>query len=133
MENKINKIKRELRAVKKSSHAIGRLIEHQGLHFTRIRALEALPKDEERDAIIERERELIEKMGLEELISQNEEMEKKYEKALESLSLRDRAMMKDCYFGGMPYWKIAMEYGFSEEGARKHLEKLVVKISKVVQ
>ena len=132
MENKIKRVKRELRAIKKSSHAIQRLIQHQGMHFTRIHALEALPRQKERDEIIEMERELIASMELDKLVLTNDELERKYKKALDALSVTDRAMVIDCYFGGMPYWKIAMEYHYTEEGARKHLNKLVEKIAKLM-
>ena len=132
MKNKINKVKRELRAIKKSSHAIERLIQYQGLRFTRIRALEALPREKKRDAIIENEKELINALGIDKLVLENEEMEKKYKEALNALSPEDRAMVTDFYFCGLPYWKIAMEYGFSESGARKHLDRIVEKIAKVL-
>lgn len=132
MKNKINKVKRELRVVKKTSHAIKRLIEFQGLHFTRIRALEALPSEKRREEIIENEKELIKSMDIDSLVLESEELEKKYKSALDTLSPEDRAMVTDCYFCGMPYWKIAMEYGFSESGARKHLDKIVEKIAKAI-
>jgi hypothetical protein len=32
----------------------------------------------------------------------------------------------------MPYWKIANEYGYSEEGARKHISALIGKIAAAV-
>ena len=82
MKNKINKVKRELRGVKKNSHAIERLIKYQGLRFTRIRALEALPREKKRDAIIENEKKLINALGIDKLVLENEEMEKKYKEAL---------------------------------------------------
>lgn len=132
MESKINKVRKDLRALKKNSHAISRLIEIQGLHFTRIKALSELPQSDTIKSAIEREKELISALGLEKKISENENLEKTYLTVLNSLSLRDKAIMLDCFVNGLPYWKIALEYGFAEEGARKHIDAIVKRIAETV-
>ena len=126
MESKINKVKKDLRALKKSSHAIQRLIEVQGLYYKRVKALESFGGCNVSSA--EKESELARR--LKEEIAQSQELERKYMGAILTLDTSDKAMLLDCYINGMPYWKIAMEYGFSEEGARKHLDRLVKKIAK---
>lgn len=132
MENKINIVKKELRALKKSSHAVQRIIEIQGIHFKRIHALEKLSGDEKARELIEKERELIDALKLKEHIEESEGLEKKYMEALNRLNAVDKAMMLDCYINGMPYWKIGMTYGFAEEGARKHIEAIVKKIANTI-
>lgn len=129
MQSKINKVKKDLRAMKKSAHAIERLIEIQGAHFKRIDALNRLPLGDEQKALIKCEMELISHLGVEKEIEKSVEIEKKYTAAMECLSLEDRAMLLDCYVSGKPYWKIGMEYGFSEEGARKHIGAIIKKIA----
>ena len=129
MQSKIKMVKRELRGLKKSSHAVKRLIETQGIHFKRIKALEELPRSERVQALIEAAKGLIASLGIEEEIEKSAETQRRYNAALSSLSLTDKAMVLDCYIGGLPYWKIGMEYGFAEEGARKHLDALVKKIA----
>lgn len=132
MENKINIVKKELRALKKSSHAVQRIIEIQGVHFKRIRALERLSCDEKAKELIAKEHEIINALRLNEHIEQSENLEKKYMDALNSLCALDKAMMLDCYINGMPYWKIGMTYGFAEEGARKHIEAIIKKIANII-
>ncbi|MBQ7226540.1 MAG: hypothetical protein IJX02_08095 [Clostridia bacterium] len=133
MESKINIVKRDLRALKQSSHALKRLIETQGRYFVRINVLEAMPKDEKTEALLENERKIVEALKIKESIERAEELEEKYMSAVSSLGLRDKAMVLDCYLNGMPYWKIGMEYGFSEEGARKHLDRLIKKIAEKIK
>ena len=129
MKSRINRVKKDLRALKRSSHAIQRLIEVQGIHFLRIRALESLPKSEERDSLVSRERELVSALGLTEQIKESEEIQKRYMDAISCLDLNDRAIVLDCYLKGEPYYKVAMDYGFSEGGLRKRLEKLLKTIA----
>lgn len=130
--SKINKVKKDLRALKSSSHAIERLIEAQGIHFVRIRALEALPKSEKTKALVKREMEIINDLGLAQEIEKNEELERQYMGAISSLDITDRALVTDCYLKGEPYYKLAMDYGFSESGMRKRLDRLVEKIAQRV-
>lgn len=132
MKSKINIVRRDLRALKSTSHAITRLIEAQGIHFVRIKALEALPKSKKTDELISKERELIEALGLAEQIEKSAELEKRYTSALSALDTSDRAMVTDCFIKGEPYYKVAMDYGFSEGGLRKRIDRLVVQIAKSI-
>ena len=129
MENKINVVKRDLRALKANSHALKRLIEIQGIHYTRIKTLSSLPESEKIKKAIEEEKKLILALNLENQIAENVRLEEKYFSAMSSFSLKDKAMMMDCFIKGLPYWKIAMEYNLSEEGVRKHINSLIKKIA----
>lgn len=129
MKSRINKVRRDLRALKSSSHAIQRLVEIQGIHFMRINALERLPKSEKTTRLLSNEQRLIDALGLTEEIEKNEEMQNRYMAAMSALDLTDRAMVLDCYLKGEPYCKMAMTYGFSESGLRKHLDRLIAKIA----
>ena len=133
MESRIKVVRRDLRALKKSSHAIKRLIELQDIHFKRIRALSALSDDTEAQRLIEKEKELSVKTSLKEQIAKSQELEAKYMAQIDKLEPSDKAMVMDCFFNGMPYWKIGMEYGYAEEGARKHIEAIVKKIAQNVE
>ena len=130
--SKVNKVKRDLRALRSSSHAIERLIEAQGIHFVRIKALEALPKSEKIQTIIKKENEIIRCLGLAEVIEKSEEMERRYMGALSKLELNDRAIITDYYIKGAPCFQVAMDYGFSEGGLRKKLDRLISKIAESV-
>ena len=133
MESKVKIVRRDLRALKKSSHAIQRLIELQGIHFKRIKALEFMSDDKEAQELIEKERELALVKSLKEQIKKSQIIEAKYMSEIEKLDPSDKAMVLDCFFCGMPYWKLGMEYGFAPEGARKHIEAIVKKIARNVE
>ena len=128
MKEKIYRVKKDLRALKKSSHALNRLIELHGLCYKKVKVIEAL--EGEASALAEREKEIALALGIKAEILKSQELTGKYAAAIGSLDAEDKAMLLDCYINGMPYWKIAMEYGFSEEGARKHIDKIVKKIAK---
>ena len=131
MKEKIYKVKNDLRALKKSSHALNRLIELHGLCYKRVKVIEGL--DGKREGVLaEREREIALALGIKAEILKSQELTGKYARAIGSLDAEDKAMILDCYLNGLPYWKIAMEYGFSEEGARKHIDKIVKKIAKAM-
>ena len=130
--SKINKVKRDLRALKSSSHAIERLIEAQGIHFVRIKALEALPKSERINKLVESEREIINDLGLAHQIEKSATLERQYMNALSVLDVTDRAIVTDCYLKGEPYYKLAMNYGFSEGGIRKRVDRLIKTIAQNV-
>ena len=132
MKSKINLVRKDLRALKSTSHAITRLIEAQGIHFVRIKALEKLPKSKTVDILIEQERALAQDNGLAGQIEKSAELEKKYSRALSSLDVTDRAMVTDCFIKGEPYYKVAMDYGFSEGGLRKRIDRLIVQIAKTI-
>ncbi|MBQ8146794.1 MAG: hypothetical protein IJ039_08415 [Clostridia bacterium] len=129
MESKIYIIRKDLRALKKSSRTIKRLIELQGIHFKRIRALEAMSNDTQAQALIEKEKEIALSLKLKEQIEESQSLEAKYMDIISRLDPTDKAMVLDCFLNGMPYWKLGMEYGFAEEGARKHIESIVKRIA----
>ena len=132
MKSKINIVKRDLRLLKKNSHAVKRIIEIQGLHFKRISALEKMEKSEENKVIIKREKEIIQRLRLKEVMAESAEIERKYLSALDTLHPRDKAMVLDCFVVGMPYWKLGAEYGYSEEGVRKHINALIRELASKV-
>ena len=129
MKSKIYKVKRDLRALKKGSHALERLIEIRGMHFKRIDLLASLPKSSENEELISKEKEIISALRIAEQMKEHTELESKYVKAIDSLSQEDKAMVLDCFMKGMPYRKLAMEYGYSEEGIRKHIGGIITKIA----
>ena len=132
MTSKINKIKYDLRALKKSSHAIQRLVELQGLHYKRIDALSRESNEKSSASLIEKEKQIINSLRVEEHIAENEALYSKYMEAISTLCPQDKAMVLDCYVNGMPYWKLGLEYGYAEEGARKHMEAIIKHLAQII-
>ena len=129
MNSKIYKVRKDLRALKKSSHALKRLIEIRGMHFKRIELLSSMPASQETSALMSQEREIISALRIDQQIKESAELEARYAGAIEALPPHDKAMVLDCFLNGMPYWKLANEYGYSEEGARKHISSIITKIA----
>lgn len=132
MESKINIVRKDLRALKRSSHAIEKLIEAQGIHFVRINALEKMEQNEQVKRALEKEKEHLEKLGLAQEIEKSVELEGKYLNAISSLPLIDRAILTDSFVKGKSNIVIAMDYGFSEGGIRKRITRLIEKIAKSI-
>ena len=132
MESKINKVKRDLRALKKNSHAIQKLIEIQGLHYTRIKALSKLEQSDTVKKAIEKEKSILSSLGLEKQMAENQELEEMYMEAISHLSPQDKAIILDSYINGHQHWKIGLDYGFSESGARKHIDAIIKQIAKSI-
>ena len=132
MESKINIVRKDLRALKRSSHAIEKLIEAQGIHFVRINALEKMEQNEQVKRALEKEKEHLEKLGLAQEIEKSVELEGKYLNAISSLPLIDRAILTDSFVKGKSNVVIAMDYGFSEGGIRKRITRLIEKIAKSI-
>ncbi len=132
MESKINIVRKDLRALKRSSHAIEKLIEAQGIHFVRINALEKMEQNEQVKKALEKEKEHLEKLGLAQEIEKSVELEGKYLNAISSLPLIDRAILTDSFVKGKSNIVIAMDYGFSEGGIRKRITRLIEKIAKSI-
>ena len=129
MESKINKVKRDLRALKKNSHAIQKLIEIQGMHFTRIKSLSKLEQSDSVKKAIEEEKSLISALNIEKHIEENQQIEKVYMSIIATLPPLDRAIILDSCVKGLQHWKIGMEYGFSESGARKRVDSIIKRIA----
>ena len=121
-----------MRALKSTSHAIQRIIEAQGIHFFRIKALEGLPRSAKTEALVAKEMELIKGFGLEEEIEKSERLESFYSEALAQLDVLDRAILLDFYLKGDACYKVAMEYGFSEGGLRKRIDRTVKQIAEKI-
>ena len=132
MESKIKKIKRDLRGIKKNSHALARLIEIQGIHFKRIEAISALEKSERNKQIIEKEKEIISHLGIEDLMEKSQVLEERYMKIINKLPERDRAIILDVIIGGLTYYKMGAKYGYTEEGMRKKVNSVISTLSKYV-
>ena len=126
----ISEVKKDLRELKKHTHAIKQLESAQRMHLARIKLLEALPKSEKTENLIEKEKLLISSIDYQGVIEKSCTIEEKYMAAINALPLPDRGMIVDAFINGTPYWKIGLEIGYSEEGVRKKISKIISKISK---
>ena len=126
---KIEEVKRDLKSLKNYTLAINKLRETQETHIMRIKMLEKMQKSEKINSIIERERKLLSDLNIATKISEAQEIEEKYMKTILSLSPLDRSIILDAYINGQAYWKIGVAIGYSEEGVRKKISKIIKNIA----
>ncbi|MBQ3041451.1 MAG: sigma-70 family RNA polymerase sigma factor [Clostridia bacterium] len=125
----INEVKKELRELKKHAHAIERLESIRTTHIKRIQMLERMEKTDKLNEIIRNERRLLEALPISEELSLAQELEEKYMGAIATLGPIEKSIVIDTYINGLPYWKIGVALGYSEEGIRKRLSKAIHTIS----
>ncbi len=128
----INEVKKDLRELKKYTHAIKQLEVAEKTHLARIKLLEGLPRSERTEALIEKERALISSLNCQSVIENACTLEEKYISAINALPLIDRGIIVDAFINGTPYWKIGLEVGYSEEGVRKMVSRIIKKIAQSV-
>ncbi len=127
----INEVKKDLRELKKYTHAIKQLEIAQKTHLARIKLLEAMQGSARACELIEKERALLSSDKPLYLIESAIELEGKYRDAINALPLVDRGIIVDAFINGKPYWKIGTEIGYSEEGVRKRVSKIISKIAQL--
>ena len=127
----INEVKNDLRELKKQVHAIKSLEIACKTHEARIKLLSRLPKTNKTEELLRNEERLVSELNAEYAFERAQELEKRYIGAISTLSPTDKAIMVSAFFSGEPYWKIGTELGFSEEGIRKRINKIVSAIAKI--
>ncbi len=125
----INEVKKDLRELKHHAHAIEKLKMAQNTHLARISMLERMEKTDKIKEIIECERRHIELLPISEEIERARLLEEKYIDAISTLGPIEKSIIIDTYINGIPYWKIGITLGYSEEGIRKRLAKALKEIA----
>ncbi len=128
-EMKIDEVKKDLKNLKSYTHAISKLKETQETHIMRIKMLERMEENPKIKTIIKRERELLSTLDVATKISEAQAIEEKYMDIIMALDPFDRSIILDAYINGLPYWKIGMSIGYSEEGVRKKISKIIKSIA----
>ena len=128
----INEVKKDLRELKKYTHAIKQLECAQRTHLARIKLLESIGGGEKTNKLIERENALLASLDAKTVIEGACTLEEKYMAKINELPLPDRGIIIDCVINGTPYWKIGLEIGYSEEGVRKRVSKIIAKIAQMM-
>ena len=128
----INEVKRELRELKKYTHAIKQIESARKTHLMRIKLLEGMQENDRILALIEKENTLLADQTPINLIESACEIEERYKKAINELPILERGIIVDAFINGTPYWKIGLEIGYSEDGVRKKVSKIISKIAKSI-
>ena len=129
---KTEQIKKDLRRIRKLSHAIAsattakeRLESHKKI------LIDSEQNENTRLEISKLER-VISSLNLDRLISESTELEVKYITAISSLPPLDQVIILDAYVNGLTYWQIGRKIGYSESGLKKHINKTVENLAKIL-
>ena len=125
----INEVRKDLRELKKHAHAIEKLQRVYQTHEARIKMLKRLGENDKVKALIEKEESYISSIKLCEEIDNARLLEEKYMGAIVKLDPIDKSIILDACINGTPYWKVGYELGFSEEGVRKRINKILKAIA----
>lgn len=125
----IKEVKKDLNELRKLTHAIKSLESAANTHKSRIKLLCALAQTDKIKELISKEEELLKNIYGADKIEKAQSLEKIYMNAIMSLDPTDRSIALNTYINGLPYWKTGLEVGYSEEGVRKRIAKIVKQIA----
>lgn len=134
MENneKIAKIKKDLRRLRNITHSIEVLLKVKEMQEKRISYLEwerpVIGSNEEAEKIRENQAAL----RIYENIKEVTTLESEYIEAISKLEPLDRTIILDGYINGKAYWKIGREIGYTEAGVKKRMQKIFEKLADIV-
>lgn len=128
----ISTIKNDLRQLKKTIHIIEALKGSQDRYIKRIEMLSRLAQTDKIKERIESTKNVMDLMNIEEYIEEANNLERKYMGAINQLEPLDRAIIVECFINGLPYWKLALKLGYSEDGIRKKADKIMRKLLKLM-
>ena len=130
MEQRILKVKQDLRRLRKLSHAIAAELKAKESHERRLLYLRSID-DPGEDVLIDimRTEDAIKALRVDEHIRAAAELEGRYMDAISSLEPLDRAIIIDGYINGKAYWKSGRDIGYTEAGIKKRVSAAIESIA----
>ncbi len=130
----LNKIKRDLKTLRKLTHSIESSLQVKERHEKRLVYLkESRGMDEStRIAEIEKLHSLLQSLKVDELIKESTALETLYMDAINKLEPLDRAIILEGYINGKAYWKIGRDIGYTERGVQNRINAIIEKLSKMI-
>lgn len=126
------KIKKDLRTLRKITHSIEVALACKMNHENRIEYLKQSKQTPERVAEIKRLETILSNLHIEDAIRKASVLEEVYVSAIDKLEPLDKTIIIDGYINGKAYWKIGRDIGYTEAGIRKRLEKAIDKLSDIL-
>ena len=128
----INTVKNDLRQLRKTLHIIEALKMSQERYIQRIEALSRLVQTDKIKEQINTTKKVMSLMRLEDYVKDATEIEAKYMASINQLDPLDRVIILDNLVNGLPYWKIGLNLGYSEDGIKKRINKAVRKLASMM-
>lgn len=126
------RVKRDLRNLRKLTHSIEVSLQVKERHEKRLAWLKERQPTKEVKSDIEQIEKVLATLDMEKYINKATAIEAKYMEAINKLEPFDKTIILDGYINGKAYWKIGQEIGYSVDGIKKRVAKIIKKIGENV-
>lgn len=126
------KIKRDLRLLRKITHSIEVSLTVEKRHKERLEVLQKQQQTEEVKQNIADIEAVLTTLDTAKYIQRATELESRYIEAINKLDPLDKTIILDGYVNGKAYWKIGRDIGYTEVGIQKRVNKIIEILAKIL-
>lgn len=126
------KIKRDLRLLRKITHSIEVSLTVEKRHKERLEVLQKQQQTEEVKQNIADIEAVLATLDTAKYIQRATELESRYIEAINKLDPLDKTIILDGYVNGKAYWKIGRDIGYTEVGVQKRVNKIIEILAKIL-
>lgn len=126
------KIKRDLRLLRKITHSIEVFLTVEKRHKERLEVLQKQQQTEEVKQNIADIEAVLATLDTAKYIQRATELESRYIEAINKLDSLDKTIILDGYVNGKAYWKIGRDIGYTEVGIQKRVNKIIEILAKIL-
>lgn len=126
------KIKRDLRLLRKITHSIEVSLTVEKRHKERLEVLQKQQQTEEVKQSIADIEAVLATLDTAKYIQRATELESRYIEAINKLDPLDKTIILDGYVNGKAYWKIGRDIGYTEVGVQKRVNKIIEILAKIL-
>lgn len=123
------KIKRDLRLLRKITHSIEVSLTVEKRHKERLEVLQKQQQTEEVKQNIADIEAVLATLDTAKYIQRATELESRYIEAINKLDPLDKTIILDGYVNGKAYWKIGRDIGYTEVGVQKRIKKIFERLA----
>ena len=130
MNESINKVRSDLKKIKKNSLCISSLLRYYNLQENKIKSLRSHSIGKEKcEKTTNSLQKSLEKIELNKIVYEASVLEQSYIQFIKNLDLIQQTVVMSAFFQGKPYWKIGKEIGYSERSVRYIIESALKQIA----
>lgn len=126
------KIKRDLRLLRKITHSIEVSLTVEKRHKERLEILRKQEQTEEVKQNIADIEAVLASLDTAKYIQRATELESRYIEAINKLDPLDKTIILDGYVNGKAYWKIGRDIGYTEVGVQKRVNKIIEILARIL-
>jgi DNA-directed RNA polymerase specialized sigma24 family protein len=131
-DEKIAKIKRDLRQLRKITHSIEVAMKVKEGREKRLEVLRSAKPSDDTVCEIQKIEHTISSLHIEESIKRSTALETLYMDAINNLDPLDKTIILDAYINGKAYWKIGRDIGYTEIGVQKRIKRILENLASMI-